>query len=83
MTALSSRFPLGGLQCVAALVPCVRPRRVPPRRAGNFHLLAQMKVTREPGRDPAGCSPMHQAKLGAAPNQPVQPPAGSLKGSTP
>ena len=49
MTALSSRFPLGGLQCVAALVPCVRPRRVPPRRAGNFHLLAQMKVTKAKG----------------------------------
>ena len=65
---------------------------------GDFHLGQQMKATRQPGRDPAGClaenqrgseqdpagcSAMHQAKLGAAPNQPVQPPAGSLKGSPP
>ena len=42
MTVLSSRFPLGGFLCGAA-------RRVPPRRAGNFHLLAQMKVTKAKG----------------------------------
>jgi hypothetical protein len=50
---------------------------------GDFHLGQQMKVTREPGRDPAGCSAMHQSKPGAAPNKPVQAPAGSLKGNPP
>jgi len=42
MTALPSRFPLGVLPTVAA-------RRDPPRRAGNFLLLAQKKVTKEEG----------------------------------
>jgi hypothetical protein len=42
MSGLSSRFPLGGFLCGV-------PRRVPPRLAGNFHLLAQMKVTKAKG----------------------------------
>jgi hypothetical protein len=42
MTALPSRFPLGVLPTLAA-------RRDPPRRAGNFLLLAQKKVTKEEG----------------------------------
>ena len=58
MTVLSSRWPREGLLLAARVgsVPCVRPRRVPPRRAGNFgtpklrfHLLAQMKVTKAKG----------------------------------
>jgi hypothetical protein len=76
MTVLSSRWPREGLLFAARVgsVPCVGPRRVPPRRAGswagslparavllararrvsarlpsNFHLLAQMKVTKAKG----------------------------------
>jgi hypothetical protein len=30
-------------------LPCVAARRVPPRQAGNFLLLAQQKVTKEEG----------------------------------
>ena len=34
---------------VRGLVQCAAARRDPPRRAGNFHLLAQMKVTKAKG----------------------------------
>jgi|GEM_PF-6035195 len=52
MNGLSSRSPARGFVWGCArrwLVQCAAARRVPPRRAGNFHLLAQMKVTKAKG----------------------------------
>ena len=52
MNGLSSRSPARGFVCGCArrrLVQCAAARRVPPRLAGNFLLLAQKKVTKEEG----------------------------------
>ena len=34
---------------VGGCLPCRQPAGIPPRRAGHFHLLAQMKVTKAKG----------------------------------
>ncbi len=44
---------------------------------GDFHLGPQMKVTRQPGRNPAGCNAVQNPKREA------RNPAGYLKGSPP
>ena len=52
MNGSSSRSPARGFVWGCArrwLVQCAAARRVPPRLAGNFHLLAQMKVTKAKG----------------------------------